>query len=436
MIKKLIPALIAFIVIMAACAPLVQTPIATVPPQPTDSATSPVVQSTPTTKPSVGNATPVPTVAFTASEPAVCKPAPILPEFTVEMDALFPSPGAEDWTFGPENAGLTIYEYSDFQCPFCSKVAPVLKELQAKYPKDVRVVFRHFPLSNIHPNAALASQAAEAAGAQKKFWEMHDLLFAEQAQWSSMSTDEFKTWLKEKAISINLNLNQFMLDLDSDIIVQKVAKSESDALAGGLNSTPSLLFNKFRYADRNDLESLSSIVEYFLLPGKSYTACPELTIDPEKTYTVTIKTEKGDIVLELYPKQAPWAVNSFVFLARNNWFNGTSFFRVIPGFVAQTGDPSNSSLGGPGYEYTNEVTPELRFDKPGMVGLANTGNNDNGSQFFITYQALPNLDGKYTIFGQVLSGMEVLTSLRPRNPATDQILVPPDTILSITIEEK
>ncbi len=172
------------------------------------------------------------------------------------------------------------------------------------------------------------------------------------------------------------------------------------------------------------------------MPEKSFTDCPELTIDPEKTYTVTIKTEKGDVVLELYPKQAPWAVNSFVFLARNNWFAGTSFFRVIPGFVAQTGDPSNSSLGGPGYEYTNEVTPELRFDKPGVVGLANTGNNDNGSQFFITYKALPDLDGKYTIFGQVVSGMEVLSSLRPRNPAADQILVPPDAILSITVEEK
>jgi cyclophilin family peptidyl-prolyl cis-trans isomerase len=299
----------------------------------------------------------------------------------------------------------------------------------------VRLVFRHFPLTSIHPNAALASQAAEAAGVQKKFWQMHDLLFEKQGEWSSLSTEEFKTWLKEKARSLNLNSNQFMVDLESEAIVQKVAKSETDAVASGLNSTPSLLFNKFRYADRNDLESLSSIVEYFLLPGKSYTECPELTIDPEKTYTVTIKTEKGDIVLELYPKQAPWAVNSFVFLARNKWFDGTSFFRVIPNFVAQSGDPSNSSLGGPGYEYTNEVTPELRFDKPGVVGLANTGNNDNGSQFFITYQALPDLDGKYTIFGQVISGMEVLSSLRPRNPATDQILVPPDAILSITVEE-
>lgn len=436
MIKKVIPVLVSVLFFLAACTPVVQTPVATNPPLSTGSSTAAVAQSTSTTQPAVGNATSVPTVAFTASEPAVCKPAPILPEFSDALDTLYPSPGAEDWVVGPEDAGVTIYEYSDFQCPFCSRVAPVLKELQEKYPGDVRIVFRHFPLTSIHPNAMLASQAAEAAGMQNKFWQMHDLLFEKQAEWSSMANEEFKTWLKEKAKSLNLNSSQFMVDLESDAIVQKVSKSEKDAVASGLNSTPSLLFNKFRYADRNDLESLTSIVEYFLLPEKSFTECPELTIDPQKTYTVTIKTEKGDVVLELYPKQAPWAVNSFVFLARSNWFNGTSFFRVIPGFVAQTGDPSNSSLGGPGYEYTNEVTPELRFDKPGVVGMANTGNNDNGSQFFITYQALPDLDGKYTIFGQVVSGMEVLSSLRPRNPATDQILVPPDAILSITVEEK
>lgn len=436
MIKKIIPVLVSVLLFLAACAPVVQTPVATTPPLSTDNPTAQVTQSTSAAQPTVGIATSMPTVTFPASEPAVCKPAPILPEITEALDTLYPSPGAEDWVDGPENAGVTIYEYSDFQCPFCARVAPVLKELQAKYPGDVRIVFRHFPLTSIHPNALLASQAAEAAGVQNKFWQMHDLLFEKQSEWSSLAAEEFKTWLKEKAKSLNLNSNQFVLDLESEAIVQKVSKSEADAIAGGLNSTPSLLFNKFRYADRNDLESLSSIVEYFLLPEKSYTECPELTIDPEKTYTVTIITEKGEIVLELYPKQAPLAVNSFIFLARNNWFGGTSFFRVIPGFVAQTGDPSNSSLGGPGYEYTNEVTPELRFDKAGVLGMANTGNNDNGSQFFITYKALPALDGKYTIFGQVISGMEVLSSLRPRNPATDQILVPPDAILSIVVEEK
>ncbi|HZU86281.1 MAG TPA: thioredoxin domain-containing protein, partial [Anaerolineaceae bacterium] len=177
----------------------------------------------------------VPTVAFTASDPASCQPAAILPVVSAETDALFASASAEDWIVGPKSAAVTLYEYSDFQCPFCAKAAPALKQLQAAYPKDVRVVFRHFPLSSIHPNAVLAAQAAEAAGVQNKFWQMHDLLFEKQSEWSGLSTDDFKTWLKDKAKSLNLNSNQFMLDLVSDKITQKVSKSESDALANGLN---------------------------------------------------------------------------------------------------------------------------------------------------------------------------------------------------------
>lgn len=376
-----------------------------------------------------------PTIAFAASDPAVCQPALIVPVVSAESEALYPSVAPEEWSLGPESASITIYEYSDFQCPYCAKAAPAIKALQEAYPDDVRVIFRHFPLSSIHPNAALASQAAEAAGLQKKFWQMHDLLFERQAEWSSLSTEDFKTWLKDKAKSLNLNSNQFMVDLVSDAIVQKVNLAQASALASNINATPTLLFNKIRYQGRTDLETLSGIVEYFKLPEKSDAACPEMVIDPEKTYIATITTEKGEIVIELYPEQAPWAVNSFVHLVRSNWFAGSSFFRVIPGFVAQAGDPSNSGLGGPGYTFTNEVTPELRFDKAGVVGMANTGNNDNGSQFFITYTAVPDLDGQYTIFGQVIEGLDVLSMLRPRNPSSDQILIAADAILSITIEE-
>jgi len=432
-----ISVIICLIFVLAACTPLAQTPVSTpVPPSATATATAEAVQSTATGEPPASTATVETTAVFTASAPATCQPSPILPQLPAEQDANIPNPDPSDWTIGPDNAAVTIYEYSDFQCPFCAKAAPVLEELQAKYPNDVRIIFRYFPLTSIHPNASLAAQAAQAAGLQNKFWQMHDLLFAQQSEWSALSTDDFTAWLKEKAVSINLNTTRFMDDLVSDTVVQRVNEAEASALASKLNSTPTLMFNKFPYGDRPDLDSLSSIVEYFLLPQKSYTSCPEMTIDPQKTYLATIKTEKGDSVLELYPDQAPWAVNSFVFLARNNWYDGSAFFRVIPGFVAQAGDPSNSSLGGPGYKYTNEVTPELRFDKAGVVGLANTGNNDNGSQFFITYAAVPELDGKYTVFGQVISGMDVFSSLRPRNPATDQILVPSDQILSITIEEK
>ena len=105
-----------------------------------------------------------------------------------------------------------------------------------------------------------------------------------------------------------------------------------------------------------------------------------MVIDPAKQYIATLKTEKGDIVIQLFADKAPLAVNSFVFLAREGWFNGVTFHRVLPGFVAQAGDPSATGMGGPGYFFRNE-TNDLLYDKPGMVGMANSGADSNGSQF-------------------------------------------------------
>ncbi len=108
----------------------------------------------------------------------------------------------------------------------------------------------------------------------------------------------------------------------------------------------------------------------------------------------------------------------------------------MPGFVAQTGDPSGTGYGTPGYAFKNEISPDLKFDGPGVVGMANAGADSNGSQFFITYSAQPKLDGQYTVFGHVIQGMEVVTSLTPRDPSTSGDLPPGDEILSVTIEEK
>ena len=129
-------------------------------------------------------------------------------------------------------------------------------------------------------------------------------------------------------------------------------------------------------------------------------------------------------------------MNSFVFLAQEGWYDDTTFFRVIPGFIVQGGDPSESGLGGPGYIFSNEVDPALRFDAPGILAMTHTSGDMNGSQFFITYTALPELDGQFTIIGRVVDGMNVLNSLRPRNPETDEILLPADRLIAVTIEEK
>jgi cyclophilin family peptidyl-prolyl cis-trans isomerase len=173
-----------------------------------------------------------------------------------------------------------------------------------------------------------------------------------------------------------------------------------------------------------------------MLEERQFTQCPPMTIDPTKQYVATLHTDKGDIVIELYADKAPIAVNSFIFLARNGWFDGVTFHRVIPGFVAQAGDPSGTGFGTPGYAFKNEISSDLKFDGPGVVGMANAGADSNGSQFFITYSAAPTLDGAFTIFGHVIQGMDVATSLTPRNPDENADLPPGDKILSVTIEEK
>jgi len=142
-----------------------------------------------------------------------------------------------------------------------------------------------------------------------------------------------------------------------------------------------------------------------------------MTIDPNKKYTATIKMDIGDIVIELYPKDAPETVNSFVFLAREHFYDGITFHRVIPGFVAQAGDPTGTGCGGPGYNIKDEVNSRKFLD--GSVGMAKTAApNSAGSQWFIDYTPQPSLDGKYTVFGQLISGRDVLDKITPRDPAT------------------
>ena len=165
-----------------------------------------------------------------------------------------------------------------------------------------------------------------------------------------------------------------------------------------------------------------------------YTAPPPMTIDPQKRYIATIVTEKGDIVVELHADKAPKTVNNFVFLAREGFYDGTTFHRVIPGFMAQGGDPTGKGTGGPGYTFEDEFHPDLKHDGPGVLSMANAGPNTNGSQFFITFDATPWLDGHHTVFGHVIEGMDVLLSISPRDPQT--ATQPGDKIITIRIEER
>jgi cyclophilin family peptidyl-prolyl cis-trans isomerase len=200
--------------------------------------------------------------------------------------------------------------------------------------------------------------------------------------------------------------------------------------------TPFLLIDGEIYSGPLSYANLNAIIQLKLLADKQFDTCPPMQIDTSKQYQATIKTEKGDIVLELLAEDAPMAVNNFIFLARQGWFDGTNFHRVVPGFVAQAGDPTGTSFGSPGYAFDNEIVPGLKFDQPGMVGMANAGPGTNGSQFFITMAPAPDLDGKYTIFGRVIAGMDVVEKLKERNPAQSLPAEPGDKIFSVVITEK
>ena len=175
------------------------------------------------------------------------------------------------------------------------------------------------------------------------------------------------------------------------------------------------------------------LLEEEIVP-RLYPNPPTMQINPSNKYTAVLHTEKGDIQIELFAAQAPITVNNFVFLAREGFYNGSTFHRVIGGFLAQGGDPTGTGSGGPGYRFNDERGAlALKHDSEGILSMANAGPNTNGSQFFITYGPTPHLNGKHGVFGKVIGGMDVLRSIRERDPMRDQQLG--DRINSVEIIE-
>jgi len=321
----------------------------------------------------------------------------------------------------------------------------VLAQITNEFPDDIRFIFRHFPLLRsgdgvvFHDKAALAIQAAEAAGMQGMFWEMHDLLYEQQAAWIELTPEEFELWLVSSAADLGLDTNQFAADLTSEGISAIPERAFEEGLALGLDRTPALFIDgDIVESQFYPYETLQPILKNLIIPLDKlakiqFSDCPEENVDPDKKYTATIVTEKGDIVIALFPEIAPFAVSNFIFLAESGFYDNTTFHRVEKGHVAQGGDPSATGRGGPGYFFSIEISPSIKFDRRGLFAMANSGPTTNGSQFFITYDALPHLDRQYTIFGEVISGMDVVDSLSPRDPRS--LDVPPgDLILEVIIK--
>jgi cyclophilin family peptidyl-prolyl cis-trans isomerase len=340
-----------------------------------------------------------------------------------------------DWQIGPADARVTLIVYTDFQGPASARLAAVLSQIRAEFPDDVRLVFRHFALVGIHDKAQLAAEAAEAAGAQGKFWEMHDLLFQTQSAWANLALTDFRALLDGYAGQLGLDTQQFAADLDAGKYAARVETATNTALLVPILQAPFLLFNGLAYAGPVAHWAFATQIKLEKLKDRQYDQSPPEVIDPFRTYLATLHTSQGEVELDLFAEKAPLTVNNFVFLARAGWYDGVPFHAVLPDYVL-TGDPSGTGFGGPGYLIPDEINPDLLFDAPGKVGMANTGPDTNGSQFFITLQPRPDLNGRWTLFGRVTRGLEVLSRLAPRNPESDPEAPLRDFIDTVTIEEK
>ncbi len=411
--------------------------------------TTPTVEPTPTAAPT---ATPVPTTAPTAApatpvnEEGHCEIVP-LPE--IPNSGLPITITDDEWSTGAsaEDAELTIVEYSDFQCPACAGASPSVDAIIATTP-GVRLVFRNLPLESLHDKAYLAAEAAEAAGAQGKFWEMYSLLFShaingyiaqqngeETSEWIALPLKDAPAEFAKFAQEIGLDVDQFTTDLENGTYRKNVDEDVNGFGTLGLPyATPTFIIGIGDTYFKPDISSYDELV-YFLAVAKMrkndftfFDTLPEMTITEDQTYQATLKTARGDIVLELSGALAPTHVNSFLFLAQQQWYNNSDFFYVRDNFVALTGDPSNTTYGYPGYYCDGEK--QSTFSEAGTVGMLPNG------QFFITLGAdAAQLDGQFAQIGRVVEGMDVLSKLAramPRDPTAPR----PDVLQSVQITKK
>lgn len=373
----------------------------------------PVIMDTPTPKPSCAAINTGPT-----------------PESGVASGAYFPTVTAKDFSIGPADAPVTIIEYCEFQSEGCLNMALVVGQLM-RDRDDLRFVFRPLPLIGVLDKSERAVLAVLAADAQGKFWEMYDLLFIKQAEWKSLKPEAFNAWLKRESAALEVDVDKLEAAMNAEETATRLQSLYESAKNLNIPAIPLILINGSPQPSYLlDYRSMSDTVGLTALGQKQFSQCPPFNIDPQRQYIATLHTGKGDIVIQLFPDKAPLAVNSFVFLAQQGWYNGVTFYSVNPEGdepTAKTGDPSGTGKGNAGYFFSNE-TSDLKFDKPGMVAMDNDGLNTNGSRFFITFAPAQQFNDAYTIFGQVISGLDVVEQLKPHDADAK--------ILSVDMEEK
>lgn len=358
--------------------------------------------------------------------------------FTVaEDDPLFV--GENEYVIGVDQAAVTFILYGNLADSGTADTISVLQEvLEAHQGEPIRVVFRHFA-DDADQAAMLAAEALESTAQQAGndgFWAMIDALAENRTEWVTTSGDELVDLLADYAAEAGADREVVASDLLARTHLATIEEANTLARMLGGSVPPLLVINDVPLGRMPEgFEEANLLTQIFLLKQK-YPNPPPMVIDPDKDYGAWIVTEKGTIALDLFADLAPETVNNLAYLACSGYYDGVTFHRVLPGFMAQAGDPTGTGVGGPGYTINDEFFGSgLRFDREGLLSMAHTSQpNSAGSQFFITLGPAPHLDGAFTIFGEVVSGMEVVKAITPRDPERNPT-GPGDVMETVVVQE-
>lgn len=378
-----------------------------------------------------------------AADGSAVAAAPALPTPEPKVAACTPHPlnvDADDHVLGKVDAPATIIEYGDFQCPSCGAFHAGFKPTFNTMSDTLRIVFRHFPLPQ-HDKALITSHAAEAAAVQGKFWEMHNLLFDKQAEWSPKPVSEITATLKTYAEQLKLDVAKFEADMASPAVAERVQRDVASGTAAQLQGTPTLFLDGQQapaeaFTASDTAEQLKTYVasrKQQLAGGSGKTfnfAKPEQVTSKDGKYVMTLTTGKGDIVTELDPKLAPVNVNATVFLAQQGYFNGAPIALNDPQLGAVL-SASPTAAGNPGFECDFEKPAAGAMNNAGVVALYGSGDK-TAMQFILTFSPTQALDGRFTVIGQITGGIDVAKKLvgLQDNPTS------PDRITAVKVEEK
>ncbi len=306
-----------------------------------------------------------------------------------DVQEAIPAISEEDYVLGSENAVMNIIVYGDFRCGNSATAVLNLIDLQEKHPEDIRLVFRLFPRDN-HIAALMCGYALEASAGQNLDFETIKILYKYYQNIFSISTESEMTSFLNKNLLPELQRYDFdtakwQQVFYSSAVRKRVGNLRSEALQTGyISGTPTIFINDTLYTGDRTPDTLEELFWIVKVQSLNFDSCPDLVTEPGKQYSAVLDTTKGKVEIELFQNEAPLAVNSFVFLAENGWYDGSPFFRTgKEGFVLQSGNPASGGSADAGYSYPFEST-QITPDQPGMVGMVKNSRGQNDSRFFIT----------------------------------------------------